>query len=281
MGGEWISYKEIKKKRLKFQFMKHRIILYTLSYNESDIVEYSIDYWKRLGVDKVICYDNYSTDDTVEKLKKYDWIEVRYFKTDGMTDDLHAIIKNNCWKEQKGKENTYVVVCDFDEYLYFPSGVEATLDKMDGRFSVLGCKWFALCNDDTPERIEGVLLHEQSDKFYLQDVNRNYPELGKFMLINPNMIDDMGWSVGNHICNPTGDFKLYVAPIEECVAIHINKGFSPKYFVEKRKRMAKRLSNLNKMKGYCFEYNFPEEKSLEEYRENQKKSVNLNKILKK
>ena len=259
---------------------KYKIILYTLSYNESDIVEYSIDYWKRLGVDKAIVYDNYSKDDTVEKLKKYDWIEIRNFKTDGMTDDLHAIIKNNCWKECRGKKDTWVIVCDFDEWLYAPD-IDSVIDKMEKeKCSVLGTRWYAICNDSTPPYEEGKLLHQQSDKFYLQDVNRNYPDLGKFMLINPTMINDMGWSVGNHICNPKGDFKLYIAPNNEAVAIHLNKGLSEDYFVEKRKKMAARLSTLNRQKGYCFEYNFPEKQSREEYRENQKNSVNLNDFLK-
>ena len=145
--------------------------------------------------------------------------------------------------------------------------------------SVLGTKWYAICNDSTPHYEEGKLLHQQSTKFYLQDVNRNFPELGKFMLINPNKIDDMGWSVGNHICNPKGDFKVYVADIKEAVAIHLNKGYSEQYFVDKRKRMAKRLSALNNAKGYCYEYNFPEEKSREEYRSYQKNAINLNNLL--
>ena len=260
--------------------MKHKIVLYTLTYNESDIVEYSVDYWKALGVEKAIIYDNYSTDNTVEKLSKYDWIEIRKFQSDGMTDDLHAIIKNNCWKEQKGKD-VWCLICDFDEWLYSPD-IDSIIDKMEkNKCSVLGTKWYAICNDSTPTYKEGILLHQQSDKFYLQDVNRNFPELGKFMLINPNMIDDMGWSVGNHICNPKGDFKVYIAGVKDAVAIHLNKGFSPQYFVEKRKRMAKRLSALNNAKGYCYEYNFPEEKSREEYRKYQKDSINLNNLLKK
>ena len=260
--------------------MKYRIILYTLCFNESDTVEYAVDYWNRLGVDKAIIFDNESTDNTVDKLSQYDWIEVRNFHTDGMTDDLHAIIKNNCWKEQKGRENTWCLICDFDEWLYSPD-INSLIDKMEKEdCSVLGTKWYAICNDSTPPREEGKLLHQQSNKFYLQDVNRNYPELGKFMLINPNKIDDMGWSVGNHICNPKGDFKIYVADINEAVAIHLNKGFSEQYFVDKRKRMAKRLSELNKMKGYCFEYNYPEDMSRKEYRDYQKDSVNLNDLLK-
>lgn len=260
--------------------MKHRVVLYTLAYNESDIVEYAVDYWKRLGVEKAIVFDNESTDDTVDKLSKYDWIEIRSFHTDGMTDDLHAIIKNNCWKEQKGKKDTWCICCDFDEWLYSPN-IDAVIDKMeDNDCSILGTKWYAICNDSTPPYEEGKLLHQQSDKFYLQDVNRNYPELGKFMLINQNKIDDMHWSVGNHICSPTGEIKIYIADINEAVAIHLNKGLSLEYFINKRKKMAARLSALNKMKGYCYEYNFPEKKSVEEYKSYQEKSININSLLK-
>lgn len=259
--------------------MKHKIVLYTLAYNESDIVDYSIDYYQALGVDKLVVFNNESTDDTVDKLKRFGNVEIRNFQTDGMTDDLHAIIKNNCWKEQKGKKDTWAIVCDFDEWLYSPD-INAVIDKMEeNNCSVLGTKWFAICNDSTPPYEEGKLLHEQSDKFYLQDVNRNYPELGKFMLIDPNKIDDMGWSVGNHICNPKGNFAIYVADIKEAVAIHLNKGLSLQYFLDKRKKMAARLSDLNKMKGYCFEYNYPEEKSREEYKNYQKNAINLNFLL--
>lgn len=255
--------------------MKHKIILYTLAYNESDIVEYAVDYWEKLGVDKAIIYNNDSTDDTVEKLSKYDWIEIREFKSDGMMDDIHAVIKNNCWKEQRGKD-VWCVICDFDEWLYSPD-IDSVIDKMEENgCSVLGTKWYAICNDSTPPYEKGKLLHQQSNKFYQQDVNRNYPELGKFMLINPNKIDDMGWSVGNHICRPKGDFKLYVADVKEAVAIHLNKGLSLQYFLDKRKKMSKRLSALSRSKGYCFEYDYPEEKSIQEYKDNQSKSFDLN-----
>lgn len=256
--------------------MKHKIIVYTLAYNEEDLVERTVDYWKTLGVEKAVVYNNESTDSTVEKLSKYDWIEIRNFHTDGMTDDIQAIIKNTCWKEQKGNKDTWCLVCDFDEWLY-ARDIDSLISKMEeNNCSCLGTKWYAICNDSTPDYEEGKLLHQQSTKFYLQDVNRNFPELGKFMLINPNEIEDMGWSVGNHICNPKGNFKIYVADINEAVAIHLNKGLSEQYFVDKRKKMAARLSSLNKMKGYCFEYNYPEEKSREEYRKCQEKSENLN-----
>lgn len=257
--------------------MKNKIVLYTLTYNESDIVEYFVDYCLNLGVEKAVVYDNESTDDTVQKLSRYPWIEIRKFHTDGMTDDIHAIIKNNCWKEQRGK-GTWCVVCDFDEWLY-SKDIDYVIDKMErNNCSVLGTKWYAICNDSTPPYESGKLLHEQSTKFYLQDVNRNYPDLGKFMLINPDMIEDMGWSVGNHICNPRGNFKLYVAPHSEAFTIHLNKGFSEDYFVEKRKKMALRLSALNKMKGYCYEYSFPEEQNRQEYKRHQEESFDINTI---
>ena len=110
--------------------MKHKIIVYTLAYNEEDLVERTVDYWKTLGVEKAVVYNNESTDSTVEKLSKYDWIEIRNFHTDGMTDDIQAIIKNTCWKEQKGNKDTWCIVCDFDEWLYVRD-IDSLISKME------------------------------------------------------------------------------------------------------------------------------------------------------
>lgn len=261
--------------------MKHQIILCTLAYNEEDIVDYAVDYWKNLGVTKSIVYNNYSTDSTVEKLKAYgDWIEIRNFKTEGQNDVVQAQIKNGIINEFKGKD-VWLLVCDFDEWLY-SKDIDSLIDKMEeGGYTCLGTQWYAICNDSTPPYQNGVLLHQQSSKLYKQYINHmpQYRHLGKFMLINPNKIEAMNWSVGNHICHPTGDFKLYIADINEAVAIHLNKGLSEDYFVNKRKRMGEHLSMTNRLYGMCVEYNIGEKQCREEYRKYQAESININQIL--
>ena len=52
--------------------------------------------------------------------------------------------------------------------------------------------------------------------------------------------------------------------------LHVDKGLSEDFYVEKRKKMAKNLSDTNKQYGMCVEYSKSEEESRKEYKEHQK-----------
>lgn len=258
------------------------ISLYTLCWNEHDVIPYAIQYWKRLKeqVDgfNVIVYDNHSTDDSVQLLKAYDWIEVRYFETDGMNDLIQRKIKDEAWKEARGKVD-YVIVCDMDEVLYSSDLMSVLRTMKEGGYNVLGTPLYTLCGDSMPIYEEGKLLHELVGKGYKQRMNHHpkYEHLAKFMLFNPNRTIEMCPSVGWHICNPI-PMKLYET--DKVTAIHFDKGFSEDYFVNKRMKMAKRLSDTNKRNGFCYEYGWNEQRQREEYRKNQANAVNLNEVIK-
>ena len=76
----------------------------TLCFNESNMVKYVMPYWERIGIDKLIVYDNMSTDDTVKLLQQYPFVEVRTFDTNGKFDDFE-----NKYYEDFDEE-------DYDEY---------------------------------------------------------------------------------------------------------------------------------------------------------------------
>lgn len=255
-----------------------KIDWYCLCYNEEFIIPWIVQYWEKIrkdGIDlHVYVWDNYSTDKSVEMLSKYDWITVNYFKTEGQDDIRQAMIKNTVWKNSKGKAD-FVCVTDFDEIIW-SNDLKSELQKMkDGGYNVLGTQWFAFCGDKIPEYSEDKYLHQLVKRGYRQEINHmpEYKDFGKFMIIDPNKIDDMHWSVGNHICNPSPEIKLYIS--YKIVAFHVNKGLSEDYFVGKRKIMGANLSKTNRQYNMCYEYNFPEEKSREEYREYIKKSVEI------
>lgn len=258
-----------------------RLIVYTLCFNESDIIPYIVDYWKNLQsqVDyfKVVVFDNYSTDNSVELLSKYPWIEIRQFHSDGQNDIIQAQIKNQCWLEAKGKAD-FVIVQDFDEILWTSTLREELQYMKDNDFNVMATKGWTFCGSEIPSYQEGVYLHQQVKRGYYQRINhmKELEQFFKFMLIDPNKLETMSWSVGNHICNPKPSMKLYES--DKSIAFHINKGLSEQYFVDKRKRMGKRLSSTNKQYGMCYEYNFPEEKSRKEYKQYQAESVDISNL---
>lgn len=261
-----------------------KIHLYTLCYNEMPILPFVIDYWKRIGISKAVVYDNYSTDGSDEYLSNYDWIEVRKFESDGLNDSIHKAIKNSCWKESKG-EADFVIVCDIDECIYSKIPLSIYLEEMKKeRCNVLCNSWYALCGDKSLEEIrqeykEGTYLHQIIGKGYKQNINhsKGFGEYGKFILINPDEIEDIQWSVGQHkILSIKPYLKLYVA--KDIITFHINKGFNEEMFTNRRLTIGKRLSDTNKNKGYGVEYAKTEEEIRQEYKNNQAKAIDISKL---
>ena len=74
----------------------------TLCFNESNMIKYVMPYWDRIKPDKLIVYDNMSTDNTVELLKQYPYVEVRTFDTGGkFCDKTNSRIKTETCAELK------------------------------------------------------------------------------------------------------------------------------------------------------------------------------------
>src|SRR5215204_1670560 len=71
--------------------------------------------------ERILVFDNRSTDDSRAIVKRYPKAEVRDFDTKGVHDDIFLTeIKNTAWKEFRGKGYDYVCVVDGDEFLWAP-----------------------------------------------------------------------------------------------------------------------------------------------------------------
>lgn len=99
---------------------------YTCTYNNEKIVKYVMAYVERIGYDKFIVYDNGSTDNTVELLSKYPFVEIRTY---GDKESFNESERNNlnvqsikeCWDYiiQHDDELVWMSWTDFDEVIYF------------------------------------------------------------------------------------------------------------------------------------------------------------------
>lgn len=102
-----------------------KIIGYTTTYNVSDIVNIVMPYVEMLGYDKFVVYDNMSSDDTVEKLSRYPFIEVREWNTGGKMDEIgKRNLEVNAFEECRGLvdndgEDIWMTWTDFDEVIYY------------------------------------------------------------------------------------------------------------------------------------------------------------------
>lgn len=101
-----------------------RITVLTVCYNEEHLIRDFLDHYRGLGVNRIVVYDNMSTDNTVEICKEYDrthqgcTVEVVNYDTNGqIRDDVYLEIKNNAWKKYN---SDYFIVVDCDEFLEVP-----------------------------------------------------------------------------------------------------------------------------------------------------------------
>ena len=242
------------------------IHLYTLCWNEMDILPFVIDYWKRIPVTKAIVYDNGSTDGSVEYLKQFDWITVEHYDSDGMDDSILRDIKNTKWKQSRGKAD-WVIVCDMDEIVYSKDFVNVLEEASSNGYTAIDSKWYWFCEDSLPEyKDDGLLLHQKCTKFYINP--------GKHLIFNPNEVTDINYSVGAHTARPTGNFKPYES--ERVAVFHTNKGFGIEYKIDRYRKMNERLSEIDRRNRWSIHYGFSRQVLIDDYLNCQKKSFNVN-----
>lgn len=214
-----------------------RFEAYIICWNEAAILPFVLDYWDAAGVDKLIVYDNHSTDDTLEILSQCrDFeIEVRDYDSGGHADDnIYREIKNNCWKDSKAD---WVFVGDTDEVPYAPLGsVKGWLEhKADDAAVIQPCLYQVVGWEKPGPFLPGFYLHK-SDGMRVQQCGPN-----KVNLFRPDRVREMNFSLGAHKCDP-----VFVDPAdkvcyrEDIAWLHL-KNLGVEYLLERNHALYDRL----------------------------------------
>jgi len=172
-----------------------KLIGMTLTYNESKMIPYVMPYYERLGFDKLYVYDNESTDNTVELLKQYPFIEIRTFKTKGKNNRIQSELKTQFIKKYQNQKDTWLYISDFDEVIYY-----------DGNFR----KYLQEKNSQGYTYLNQIMIEPITDKFPNNLVHKNC-EIGhiwkdisggaKMTLFKPYEIKNVSYGPGAHKVN--------------------------------------------------------------------------------
>lgn len=256
--------------------MKYSTLWITLCKNEQDIIPFAIQYWRKVA-DKVIVYDNGSTDNSIELLSKEDFIEVRHFDSNGQNDFIQRDVKVNAFNEFKDIYDI-IIITDLDEVFYFNDWNSVASEFVESDNNILSVPIYSLCEDDKPQYNDDKPLHQLCCKFYKQKMNHapRMENYSKHSIFNCKAIKGLSMTVGQHITNVTPKNKILFADCGFC--LHIDKGFGIEYKHNIRKQMNNNLSQENKTHKLCFEYAKDFEELKEEYINNQKNSFNINEI---
>lgn len=204
---------------------------YSICWNEERILPYVLDYYSPI-CDKMVFMDNESNDRSVEIIGKYPNTEVRSYSTKGeIRDDIYLEIKNNIWKESRGKAD-WVIVCDTDEILYHPQLNE----KLDGLkkqgITIVRPHGFDMYSESFPDRS-------------LLEITRGIKDnrlLGKCIIFDPNKIEEINYKTGCHKCYPAGELKFYRK--DDIKLLHY-KCLDIEFLVNRFENFRNRMSNYN------------------------------------
>lgn len=187
-------------------------------------------------------YDNYSTDNSVELATSLG-IEVRTFGVKGVLDDQHYLdVKNNVWKEQRGKGVDYVIVVDADEFITIPFKLTCTTPKVIG-FNMISDK---LPTDDIEQEIN---TGEFSESY------------SKQAIFNPDAITEINYRHGCHQNGMVGN----ITNEDTCKLYHYRQIGGVRRMLDRHAEYRIRMSAFNRKHGMGVHYLHTDEEKIKEW----------------
>tara|TARA_B100000900_G_scaffold414104_1_gene439814 strand:- start:18238 stop:18990 length:753 start_codon:yes stop_codon:yes gene_type:complete len=226
-----------------------KIIAYAICWNEEVMLPYYLRHYEKI-CDKIIIYDNMSTDKSQDIIKNHPLCELRTYDSGSQVrDDLYLKIKNHAWKECRGKGVDYVIVGDIDELVYHED-IKGFLEK-NKKYSIFQPAGFEMAALKFPHT-EGQIYSVCKRGLY-------HDNQCKKLVFSPDRVQEIAWFAGCHH-NPKqkakGPFWTYNKknPAKSELKLLHFKYVDVDYVNKRHDAMAKRLSALNKKKGWGFHY---------------------------
>jgi hypothetical protein len=217
--------------------------LFTVCYNEQILLPYFLRHYGSF-VEKMYFFDNHSTDRSAEIIHNHENTALIQFDTGNkLRDDFHIEIKNNCWKESRGKADL-VIVCDIDEFLYHINIKEFLIHLKNEGYTAARPLGYHMVNHTLPVS-SGQLYQEITTGIRAF----NYDKL---ILFNPNMIQEMNFTVGCHECSPKGIVKIFQKDAEFKL-LHYHY-LDLQRVIKRHKKYAERLSDVNRKNKWGVHY---------------------------
>jgi len=149
-------------------------------------------------VQRYIIYDDASTDDSQEILRRNSKVEVRsmppYSDPDSRIGSA-LTLQENCWKESRGIAD-WVIVTDIDEHLYHPDMYEYLAQCRARGVTIIPALGYQMLSEQFPDHkslLCQLLTKGACDSMY-----------SKLNIFCPNEIDTVNYTPGRHKAAPTG-----------------------------------------------------------------------------
>lgn len=165
-------------------------------------------------------------------------------------------IKNNCWKESKAD---WVIIADADEFVYSPWLLDILSRTKD---TIFAPDYYDMYSD---------VLPSGSGQIY-DEVFMGKKDKTKMNIFRPSEIKEMNYDHGCHRANPTGNVSIAMSLGVR--TLHM-RYLSIEWVLERNKRVASRLSVINRKMGWGYHTEFPKEKVIEDFNEAKKHLIDV------
>lgn len=215
-----------------------KIHVYAICWNEEVLLPYFLRHYESMA-EKIVIYDNISNDGSIQIINSHPLAHaIPYDTNHTIRDDVYLEIKNNAWKESRGVAD-FVIVCDIDEFLYH-TDLNAFLKK---------------------HRAEGYILFKTNgylmvgsaiptgDGMIYEEIDRGVPDKWscKCALFDPEAVQEINYTPGSHGSSAIGNGKILTDP--GLKLLHY-KYLGLEYSLTRKEQLKKRLSQINKEKGW-------------------------------
>ena len=218
------------------------IHLYAACWNEERIIPFFLRHYEPL-VDRIVIYDDGSTDRSVELLRASPKVEVRAFKREAESYlDAHLALFETCWHESRGGAD-WVCLVDLDEFLFHPDWRHYLETQKDAGVTIIQALGFEMVSENFPPT--GAALANALTRGY-----RDF-HMDKTAIFSPDAIEQINHFVGRHRCAPVGRL---VPPADYCMQLRHYKSLGLDYLLARSHALAGRVTEDDRARGWSVHY---------------------------
>jgi glycosyltransferase involved in cell wall biosynthesis len=180
-----------------------RLWVYTFCWNEEAILPFFLrHYLDHCGAEKVVVFDNQSTDGSAALCRRHPQVEVRTWDTGGQLLEGNGLLtkRDHAWKEARGGAD-WVAFVDADEFL-FHRDWHGFLERAYGHgYTIVRPLGYEMAARQFPRDSRRQLWEQVRAGAQTQVYS-------KPCLFRPDRVEEMNFNPGGHDARPTGEVRL-------------------------------------------------------------------------
>lgn len=231
-----------------------RIDLYSISWNERQMLPFFLDYYGP-WVDRFVIFDDQSDDGTSEALARHPKVDLRPLPPKGSSFVLTALeIWRHAWKESRAGAD-WVIVTNIDEFIYHPDGMRRYLERCTEQgVTMVHPRGFEMVGERFPDPGQSLV----------EAVPKGVAMFGKDkrQVFNPDAVIEMQYGPGRHECSPTG--RVVEPSAVEASLLHY-KYVSPAYLLRRQRSLGRRMLEGDRRSGFGVQYHLTAERIMRSF----------------